>query len=232
MSRHFFQWVIVFALMWLCAATTAQAKAAPPKQVHSIRFEWGSAAAELSIHRQPKQHPRATKPIRQFYRATIDTPDGKQETRQVEGRPILPSREADVQMLRYGDIRAEFTEGAPGVEVQLGRDPRVLLHSPTTNSPISVKTGGLHIRLHTEQTAGTHYLCTSVTPRRGKPRHYRTALSTGAPDLPAIPISSIRPGLYQPGYKLYLRLQIGPLHCIWREDGTMTICEPEPLPGL
>ncbi len=230
MTRNFFQWIIIFLLMSLCAATTAQARAAPPKQVHSIRFEWGSAAAELSIHRQSWQPPR-TKPIRQFYRATIDTPDGKQEIRQEEGPPILPSREADVQMIHYGDIRAEFTEGTPGVDVQLGRDPRVRLHSPMPNSPISVKTGGMHIRLHTGQTEGRHYLCTSVTPRRGKPRHYRTALSTGAPDLPAIPISSIRPGLYQPGYKLYLSLQIGPLHCIWREDGYTTICEQETLPA-
>ena len=62
-----------------------------------------------------------TKPIRQFYRATVGM-GGKKSQLQEEGKPISPSLEADVQMIRYGDIRAEFSVGREDVQVQLGKN--------------------------------------------------------------------------------------------------------------
>lgn len=212
--------IILSLLCFMCCET--QAKVAPPKQVSSISFEWGEAAVELSLHREPWKMPR-NKPIRQFFRATVRS-GGKTLKLQEEAAPILPSREADVQMIRYGDIRAEFSVGREEPQVQLGKNAQVRLESPRGNEPIIVRAHGLRISLHTELSDGKEYLCATIKPRKGEPRTVRTFLwkGTGTP----AQIVAIEPGLMQPAHELYLSLQVGSLRCVLTEDGSLVECQP------
>lgn len=208
----------------------AQAKVGPPKQVSCISFEWGGAEVELSLHREPWQMPRS-RPIRQFYRATLRSADGQKRELQEEASPISPSREADVQMIRYGDIRAEFAEGREAAQVQLGKNAYVRLYSPRADAPVTVRARGLNIRLHTELADGKEYLCATITPRKGKPIALRSFLWKNGTGTRA-QIVSIEPGLMQPGDRLYLTVQVGGLRYVLTEDGGLVECQPPAIsPG-
>ncbi len=217
---------VLCILCFLCSE--AQAKVGPPKQVSGISFEWSGATVELSLYREPYQMSR-TKPIRQFYRATICTSDGKKRELQEEASPISPSLEADVQMIRYGDIRAEFAEGREDAQVRLGKNAHVRLYSPRVDAPITVRARRMSIRLNTERSDGKEYLCATITPRKGKPRTVRTFLWNVGTGIPA-QIVSIEPGLKQPGWSLFLTVQVGSLRCILTEDGSFVTCQSPAIP--
>ena len=207
----------------MCCET--QAKIAPPKQVRSISFEWDENSVELSLYTEPQKKPHLRITRRQFYRATVRTADGKRLELQEEAPPISPSRETDVQMIRYDNIRAEFTEGREVPHVQLGKDTQVHLYSSRANEPIIVRARGLRISLHTELSDGEEYICATITPRKGKPRTVRRLLWKNEYNLPT-QIGSIEPGVMQPQNKLYLTLQVGPVRCILKEDGSLIMCQP------
>ena len=120
---------ILSVLCFMCSET--QAKVAPPNQVSSISFEWGGAKVELSLYTEPQKKPHDRVTRRQFYRATVHSGDGRKQELQEEAAPISPSRETDVQMIRYGHIRAEFTVGQEMPKVQLGKDAQVHLPCDT-----------------------------------------------------------------------------------------------------
>ncbi len=209
---------ILCILSFLCGET--QAKVAPPNQVNSISFAWGGNSVELSLYIEPLKKPHIRTTRRQFYRATVHTADGRKRELQEEAAPISPSLEADVQMLRYGDIRAEFSEGRADAQVQLGRNARVRMYSPRAGEPITVRVRRLNIRLHTEIVDGKEYICATITPRKGKPRAVRRFLwknGTGSPTQ----IAAIEPGVMQPQNKLYLKVQVGAFRCILTEDGSL-----------
>lgn len=224
MSRFFLTILCMLCFMW----GETQARVGSPKQVHGITFEWGQVSVGLSLHKEPWKMPR-TMPIRQFYRAIIRSADGKKRELQEEAAPILPSREADVQMIRYGVICAEFSEGRGDAQVQLGKNARVHLYSPRADEPITVRAHRMNIRLHTELADGQYYLCSTITPRKGKPRTVRSFLWKESEGVPAR-IVSIEPGVMQPGNKLYLTVQVGALRCILTEDGRLTECQPLAMP--
>ena len=115
----------------MCCET--QAKIAPPKQVRSISFEWDENSVELSLYTEPQKKPHLRITRRQFYRATVRTADGKRLELQEEAPPISTSLETDVQMIRYNNIRSEFTVGRETPNVQLGKDAHVHLYSPSAN---------------------------------------------------------------------------------------------------
>ena len=219
---------ILCLLSFLCAET--QAKVAPPNQVSSISFEWGGAKVELSLHTEPQKKPHVRVTRRQFYRATVHTGDGRKQELQEEAAPISPSRETDVQMIRYGHIRAEFIVGQEMPKVQLGKDAQVHLYSPRVNEPIIVRTRGLRIRIHKEISDGKEYICATITPRKGKPRTVRRLLWKTGHGTP-MQILSIEPGVMQPQNKLYLTLQVGPVRCILKEDGSLIMCQPPVKPS-
>lgn len=219
---------ILSLLYFLCGE--AHAKVAPPAQVSNISFEWGGAQVELSLYIEPLKKPHIRTTRRQSYRATVHTVDGKKKKLQEEAAPISPSREADVQMIRYGRIRAVFSVGQETPHVQLGKDAQVHLYCPRVNEPIIVRTRGLSIRFHTELTNGERYICASITPRKGKPRTVRRLLWKTKCDIP-LQIASIEPGVMQPENELYLTLQVGPLRCILHEDGSFIMCQPPVNPS-
>ena len=214
---------ILCILSFLCGET--QAKVAPPNQVNSISFAWGENSVELSLYTEPQKKPHLRITRRQFYRATVRTADGKRLELQEEAPPISPSRETDVQMIRFDNIRAEFTEGREEPHVQLGKDTQVHLYSSRANEPIIVRARGLRISLHTELSDGEEYICATITPRKGKPRTVRRLLWKTEYNLPT-QIGSIEPGVMQPQNKLYLTLQVGPVRCILEEDGSLIMCQP------
>lgn len=227
MNKQYFQMVLCMLFAW-CFAITAEAKVAPPNQVSSIGFEWGETAVDLSLYHEPRKTPRIKKPLRQSYRATVRAGGMKREL-QEEAAPISPSRETDVQMIRYGHIRAEFSEGPGDAQVKLAKDAHVHLYSPRVHEPITVRARRLNIRLHTEIVDGNIYICSTITPRKGKPRTARRCLGkdgTGG----ALHIDSIEPGLMQPENKLYLAVQVGPVRCVVTEDGGLIVCQPEVTP--
>ena len=129
MTRFFLSLLCILSFM--CCET--QAKVAPPNQVNSISFAWGENSVELSLYTEPLKKPHIRTTRRQFYRATVHTADGKRLELQEEAPPISPSRETDVQMIRYGNIRAEFSMGQVVPYVQLGKDAHVHLYSPSAN---------------------------------------------------------------------------------------------------
>lgn len=214
---------ILCILSFLCGVT--QAKVAPPNQVNSISFAWGENSVELSLYTEPLKKPHIRTTRRQFYRATVHTADGKKQNLQKEAAPISPTLETDVQMIRYGNIRAEFTVGQEKPHVQLGKDARVHLYSPRVNEPIIVRARGLSIRFHKEISDEKEYICATITPRKGKPRTVRRLLWKNEYNLPT-QIVSIEPGMMQPQNKLYLTLQVGPVRCILGEDGSFIMCQP------
>lgn len=213
-------------LSFMCGET--QAKVGPPKQVSGISFEWGGTTVELSLHRESWDMPR-TKPIRQFYRAIVCTSDGEKRELQEEATPISPTLEADVQMIRYGDIRAEFAQGMEDAQVRLGKNALVRMYSPQADEPITVRAHRLIIRLHTELADGKEYLCATITPRKGKPLVARSFLWKNGTDTPS-QIVSIEPGVMQPGNRLYLTVQVGALRCILTEDGGLVACQSPAIP--
>ena len=219
---------ILCLLSFLCAET--QAKVAPPNQVSSISFEWGGAKVELSLHTEPQKKPHVRVTRRQFYRATVHTGDGRKQELQEEAAPISPSRETDVQMIRYGHIRAEFIVGQEMPKVQLGKDAQVHLYSPRVNEPIIVRTRGLRIRIHKEISDGKEYICATITPRKGKPRTVRRHLWKNEYNLPT-QIVSIEPGVMQPKNKLHMTLQVGAVRCILGEDGSFIMYQPPVKPS-
>ena len=221
MTRFFLYLLCILSFM--CCET--QAKIAPPKQVRSISFEWDENSVELSLYTEPQKKPHLRITRRQFYRATVRTADGKRLELQEEAPPISPSRETDVQMIRYDNIRAEFTEGREVPHVQLGKDTQVHLYSSRANEPIIVRARGLRISLHTELSDGEEYICATITPRKGKPRRVRRLLWKNEYNLPT-QIVSIEPGMMQPKNKLYLTLQVGPVRSILGEDGSFIMCQP------
>lgn len=223
MTRFFLYLLCILSFM--CCET--QAKIAPPKQVRSISFEWDENSVELSLYTEPQKKPHLRITRRQFYRATVRTADGKRLELQEEAPPISPSRETDVQMIRYDHIRAEFTEGREVPHVQLGKDTQVHLYSSRANEPIIVRARGLRISLHTELSDGEEYICATITPRKGKPRTVRRLLWKNESNLPT-QIVSIEPGVMQPQNKLYLTVQVGPVRCILKEDGG-SLCVNLPL---
>ena len=212
----------------MCCET--QAKIAPPKQVRSISFEWDENSVELSLYTEPQKKPHLRFTRRQFYRATVRTADGKRLELQEEAPPISPSRETDVQMIRYDNIRAEFTEGREVPHVQLGKDTQVHLYSSRANEPIIVRARGLRISLHTELSDGEEYICATITPRKGKPRTVRRLLWKNEYNLPT-QIVSIEPGVMQPKNQLYMTLQVGAVRCILGEDGSFIMCQPPVKPS-
>ena len=219
---------ILCLLSFLCAET--QARVAPPNQVSSISFEWGGAKVELSLHTEPQKKPHVRVTRRQFYRATVHTGDGRKQELQEEAAPISPSRETDVQMIRYGHIRAEFIVGQEMPKVQLGKDAQVHLYSPRVNEPIIVRTRGLRIRIHKEISDGKEYICATITPRKGTPRTVRRLLWENKYSVSTL-IDFIEPGVMQPQNKLYLTVQVGPTRCILAEDGGLIMCEPPVNPS-
>ena len=221
MTRFFLYLLCILSFM--CCET--QARIAPPKQVRSISFEWDENSVELGLYTEPQKKPHLRITRRQFYRATVRTADGKRLELQEEAPPISPSRETDVQMIRYGNIRAEFTKGREVPHVQLGKDTQVHLYSSRANEPIIVRARGLRISLHTELSDGEEYICATITPRKGKPRTVRRLLWKNEYNLPT-QIVSIEPGMMQPKNKLYLTLQVGPVRCILKEDGSLIMCQP------
>ena len=221
MTRFFLYLLCILSFM--CCET--QARIAPPKQVRSISFEWDENSVELSLYTEPQKKPHLRITRRQFYRATVRTADGKRLELQEEAPPISPSRETDVQMIRFDNIRAEFTEGREEPHVQLGKDTQVHLYSSRANEPIIVRARGLRISLHTELSDGEEYICATITPRKGKPRTVRRLLWKTEYNLPT-QIGSIEPGVMQPQNKLYLTLQVGPVRCILKEDGSLIMCQP------
>ena len=221
MTRFFLYLLCILSFM--CCET--QARIAPPKQVRSISFEWDENSVELGLYTEPQKKPHLRITRRQFYRATVRTADGKRLELQEEAPPISPSRETDVQMIRYDNIRAEFTEGREVPHVQLGKDTQVHLYSSRANEPIIVRARGLRISLHTELSDGEEYICATITPRKGKPRTVRRLLWKTEYNLPT-QIGSIEPGVMQPQNKLYLTLQVGPVRCILKEDGSLIMCQP------
>ena len=221
MTRFFLYLLCILSFM--CCET--QAKIATPKQVRSISFEWDENSVELSLYTEPQKKPHLRITRRQFYRATVRTADGKRLELQEEAPPISPSRETDVQMIRFDNIRAEFTEGREEPHVQLGKDTQVHLYSSRANEPIIVRARGLRISLHTELSDGEEYICATITPRKGKPRTVRRLLWKTEYNLPT-QIGSIEPGVMQPQNKLYLTLQVGPVRCILEEDGSLIMCQP------
>ena len=226
MTRFFLYLLCILSFM--CCET--QAKIALPKQVSSISFEWDENSVELSLYTEPQKKPHLRITRRQFYRATVRTADGKRLELQEEAPPISPSRETDVQMIRYDNIRAEFTEGREVPHVQLGKDARGHLYSPRVNEPIIVRARGLRISLHTELSDGEEYICATITPRKGKPRTVRRLLWKNEYNLPT-QIVSIEPGVVQPQNKLYLTVQVGALRCILNEDGGLIVCQPPVKPS-
>lgn len=226
MTRFFLYLLCILSFM--CCET--QAKIAPPKQVRSISFEWDENSVELSLYTEPQKKPHLRITRRQFYRATVRTADGKRLELQEEAPPISPSRETDVQMIRYGHIRAEFIVGQEMPKVQLGKDAQVHLYSPRVNEPIIVRTRGLRIRIHKEISDGKEYICATITPRKGKPRTVRRHLWKNEYNLPT-QIVSIEPGVMQPQNKLYLTVQVGALRCILNEDGGLIVCQPPVKPS-
>ena len=226
MTRFFLYLLCILSFM--CCET--QAKIAPPKQVRSISFEWDENSVELSLYTEPQKKPHLRITRRQFYRATVRTADGKRLELQEEAPPISPSRETDVQMIRYDNIRAEFTEGREVPHVQLGKDTQVHLYSSRANEPIIVRARGLRISLHTELSDGEEYICATITPRKGKPRTVRRLLWKNEYNLPT-QIVSIEPGVMQPQNELYLTLQVGPVRCILKEDGSFIMCQPPVKPS-
>jgi len=180
---------------------------------------------ELSLYTEPLKKPHIRTTRRQFYRATVHTADGKKQELQEEAESVSPSRETDVQMIRFDNIRAEFTEGREEPHVQLGKDTQVHLYSSRANEPIIVRARGLRISLHTELSDGEEYICATITPRKGKPRTVRRLLWKTEYNLPT-QIGSIEPGVMQPQNKLYLTLQVGPVRCILKEDGSLIMCQP------
>ena len=221
MTRFFLYLLCILSFM--CCET--QARIAPPKQVRSISFEWDENSVELGLYTEPQKKPHLRITRRQFYRATVRAADGKRLELQEEAPPISPSRETDVQMIRYDNIRAEFTEGREVPHVQLGKDTQVHLYSSRANEPIIVRARGLRISLHTELSDGEEYICATITPRKGKPRTVRRLLWKNEYNLPT-QIVSIEPGMMQPKNKLYLTLQVGPVRCILKEDGSLIMCQP------
>ena len=221
MTRFFLYLLCILSFM--CCET--QAKIAPPKQVRSISFEWDENSVELSLYTEPQKKPHLRITRCQFYRATVRTADGKRLELQEEAPPISPSRETDVQMIRYGNIRAEFTKGREVPHVQLGKDTQVHLYSSRANEPIIVRARGLRISLHTELSDGEEYICATITPRKGKPRTVRRLLWKNEYNLPT-QIVSIEPGMMQPKNKLCLTVQVGPVCCILGEDGSFIMCQP------
>ena len=109
--------------------------------------------------------------------------------------------------------------------VQLGKNALVHLYSPRAHEPITVRVRRLNIRLHTEIVDGKEYICATITPRKGKPRTVRRLLWKTEYNLPT-QIGSIEPGVMQPQNKLYLTLQVGPVRCILKEDGSLIMCQP------
>lgn len=85
----------------------------------------------MYIARLKKSHIKTSR--LQFYRATVHTVDGKKRELQVVAPPISTSLETDVQMIRYDNIRSEFTVGRETPYVQLGKDAHVHLYSPSAN---------------------------------------------------------------------------------------------------
>ncbi len=221
MTRFFLYLLCILSFM--CCET--QARIAPPKQVRSISFEWDENSVELSLYTEPQKKPHLRITRRQFYRATVRTADGKRLELQEEAPPISPSRETDVQMIRYDNIRAEFTEGREVPHVQLGKDTQVHLYSSRANEPIIVRARGLRISLHTELSDGEEYICATITPRKGKPRTVRRFLWTNGHGT-STQIVSIEPGVMQPQNKLYLTVQVGASRCILNEDGGLIVCQP------
>ena len=214
---------ILCILSFLCGET--QARVAPPKQVNSISFAWGENSVELSLYTEPLKKPHIRTTRRQFYRATVHTADGKKQELQEEAAPVSPSRDTDVQMIRYGNIRAEFSMGQVVPYVQLGKNALVHLYSPRAHEPITVRVRRLNIRLHTEIVDGKEYICATITPRKGKPRTVRRFLWTMGHGTPT-QIVSIEPGVIQPQNKLYLTVQVGASRCILNEDGGLIVCQP------
>lgn len=221
MTRFFLYLLCILSFM--CCET--QAKVAPPKQVRSISFEWDENSVELSLYTEPQKKPHLRNTRRQFYRATVRTADGKRLELQEEAPPISPSRETDVQMIRYDNIRAEFTEGREVPHVKLGKDTQVHLYSSRANEPIIVRARGLRISLHTELSDGEEYICATITPRKGKSCTLRRFLGKDFDGAPS-PIVSIESGMMQPKNKLYLTLQVGSVRCILGEDGSFIMCQP------
>ena len=119
----------------MCCET--QARVVPPKQVRSISFAWGENSVELSLYTEPLKKSHIKTSRLQFYRATVHTVDGKKRELQVVAPLISPSLETDVQMIRYDNIRAEFTVGRETPNVQLGKDAHVHLYSPSANERLS-----------------------------------------------------------------------------------------------
>lgn len=219
---------ILSILCFMCCEV--HAKVAPPNQVSSISFAWDENSVELGLYIEPLKKPHIRTTRRQFYQATVRTADGKKQKLQEEAAPISPTREADVQMIRYGNIRAEFTVGQEMPHVQLGKDTQVRLYSSRVNEPIMVRTRGLSIRFHKEISDGKEYVCATITPRKGKPRTVRRLLWKNEYNLPT-QIVSIEPGVMQPKNKLYLTLQVGPVRCILGEDGSFIMCQPPVKPS-
>ena len=225
MTRFFLYLLCILSFM--CCET--QAKIAPPKQVRSISFEWDENSVELSLYTEPQKKPHLRITRRQFYRATVRTADGKRLELQEEAPPISPSRETDVQMIRYDNIRAEFTLDRKAPQVQLGKNSLVHLYSPRANAPIIVRARGLSIRLHTELSDGKEYLCATITPRKGKPRTLRRFLEKDFDGTPE-PIVSIESGVMQPDNKWYLDFRVGAFDCMLDEEGGLILCEPTIAP--
>ena len=207
-----------------------QAKVAPPNQVSRISFEWGETSVELHLYIEPLKKPHIKTTRRQFYRATVHTGNGRKQALQEEAPPISPTREADVQMVRYDNIRAEFTLDRKAPQVQLGKNSLVHLYSPRANAPIIVRARGLSIRLHTELSDGKEYLCATITPRKGKPRTLRRFLEKDFDGTPE-PIVSIESGVMQPDNKWYLDLRVGAFDCLLDEEGGLILCEPTIAPS-
>ena len=226
MTRFFLYLLCILSFM--CCET--QARIAPPKQVRSISFEWDENSVELSLYTEPQKKPHLRITRRQLYRATVRTADGKRLELQEEAPPISPSRETDVQMIRYDNIRAEFTEGREVPHVQLGKDTQVHLYSSRANEPIIVRARGLRISLHTELSDGEEYICATITPRKGEPRTVRRLLWKTKCSIPS-QIVSLEPGVMQPQNKLYLTVQVGLVRCILGEDGSFIMCQPPVNPS-
>lgn len=225
MTRFFLYLLCILSFM--CCET--QAKIAPPKQVRSISFEWDENSVELSLYTEPQKKPHLRITRRQFYRATVRTADGKRLELQEEAPPISPSRETDVQMIRYDNIRAEFTEGREVPHVQLGRDTQVHLYSSRANEPIIVRARSLRISLHTELSDGEEYICATITPRKGKSCTLRRFLGKDFDGAPS-PIVSIESGMMQPDNKWYLDFRVGAFDCMLDEEGGLILCEPTIAP--
>lgn len=190
----------------------------------------GGSQVELSLYIEPLKKPHIRTARRQSYRATVHTVDGKKKKLQEEAAPISPSREADVQMIRYGRIRAVFSVGQETPHVQLGKDAQVHLYCPRVNEPIIVRTRGLSIRFHMENSDGKEYICATITPRKGNPRTVRRLLWKNEYSITTQTVS-IEPGVMQPKNKLYLTLQVGPLRCILHEEGSFIMCQPPVNPS-